>query len=47
MKNFLCTTGIKIKDIPLKTMRGHKKYGITKYHRLSFRLLPEQLKLNL
>ncbi|WP_111309901.1 ribonuclease HII [Confluentibacter sediminis] len=24
-----------------------KKYGITKYHRKSFRLLPEQLKLNL
>jgi ribonuclease HII len=24
-----------------------RKYGITKYHRMSFRLLPEQLKLNL
>lgn len=24
-----------------------KKYGITKYHRKSFRLLPEQLKLNI
>ncbi len=24
-----------------------RKYGITKYHRLSFRLLPEQLKLDL
>ncbi len=24
-----------------------KKYGITKYHRMSFRLLPEQLALNL
>lgn len=24
-----------------------RKYGTTKYHRLSFRLLPEQLKLNL
>ena len=24
-----------------------RKYGVTKYHRMSFRLLPEQLKLNL
>lgn len=24
-----------------------KKYGVTKYHRMSFRLLPEQLKLDL
>ena len=24
-----------------------RKYGITKYHRMSFRLLPEQLKLDL
>src|SRR5690606_4596955 len=24
-----------------------KKYGITKYHRKSFKLLPEQLKLNI
>jgi ribonuclease HII len=24
-----------------------RKYGITKYHRMSFKLLPEQLKLNL
>jgi hypothetical protein len=47
MKNFLCTTGIKIKDATKDHQRGYKKYGITKYHRLSFRLLPEQLKLNL
>jgi ribonuclease HII len=24
-----------------------RKYGVTKYHRMSFRLLPEQLKLEL
>jgi ribonuclease HII len=38
----------KNKGYPTKDHReAIKKYGITKYHRLSFRLLPEQLKLNL
>lgn len=36
------------KGYPTKEHReAIKKYGITKYHRTSFRLLPEQLKLNL
>jgi ribonuclease HII len=36
----------KNKGYPTKDHReAIKKYGITKYHRLSFRLLPEQLKL--
>ena len=36
------------KGYPTKEHRAAiKKYGITKYHRKSFRLLPEQLKLNL
>ena len=36
------------KGYPTKEHRvAIKKYGITKYHRKSFRLLPEQLKLNL
>lgn len=36
------------KGYPTKEHReAIKKYGITKYHRLSFRLLPEQLKLDL
>ncbi|WP_100614931.1 ribonuclease HII [Confluentibacter citreus] len=35
------------KGYPTKEHReAIKKYGITKYHRKSFRLLPEQLKLN-
>jgi len=35
------------KGYPTKEHRAAiKKYGITKYHRKSFRLLPEQLKLN-
>lgn len=38
----------KNKGYPTKEHRAAiKKYGITKYHRKSFRLLPEQLKLNL
>ncbi len=38
----------KNKGYPTKEHRGAiKKYGITKYHRTSFRLLPEQLTLNL
>jgi ribonuclease HII len=38
----------KNKGYPTKDHReAIKKYGITKYHRLSFRLLPDQLKLNL
>ncbi|QZK91165.1 ribonuclease HII [Flavobacterium sp. CHNK8] len=38
----------KNKGYPTKDHReAIKKYGITKYHRLSFKLLPEQLKLNL
>ena len=38
----------KNKGYPTKEHReAIKKYGITKYHRKSFRLLPEQLKLNL
>lgn len=36
------------KGYPTKEHReAIKKYGITKYHRKSFRLLPEQLKLNI
>ncbi len=36
------------KGYPTKEHRGAiKKYGITKYHRKSFRLLPDQLKLNI
>ena len=36
------------KGYPTKEHReAIKKYGITKYHRESFRLLPEQLKLNI
>ncbi|GAA4892825.1 ribonuclease HII [Flaviramulus aquimarinus] len=36
------------KGYPTKEHRAAiKKYGITKYHRKSFRLLPKQLKLNL
>ncbi len=36
------------KGYPTKEHReAIKKYGITKYHRTSFRLLPEQLKLDL
>lgn len=36
------------KGYPTKEHRDAiKKYGITKYHRKSFKLLPEQLKLNL
>ena len=36
------------KGYPTKEHRAAiKKFGITKYHRKSFRLLPEQLKLNL
>ena len=36
------------KGYPTKEHReAIKKYGITKYHRLSYRLLPEQLKLDL
>jgi len=36
------------KGYPTKEHRAAiKKYGITKYHRKSFRLLPEQLKLSL
>ena len=36
------------KGYPTKEHRAAiKKYGITKYHRMSFRLLPEQLKLDL
>ena len=39
---------IKNKGYPTKEHRlAIKKYGITKYHRKSFRLLPEQLKLEL
>lgn len=38
----------KNKGYPTKEHRAAiKKYGITKYHRRSFRLLPEQLKLEL
>ena len=38
----------KNKGYPTKEHRAAiKKYGITKYHRKSFKLLPEQLKLNL
>lgn len=38
----------KNKGYPTKEHReAIKKYGITKYHRKSFKLLPEQLKLNL
>ncbi|MEL4307915.1 ribonuclease HII [Joostella sp. CR20] len=38
----------KNKGYPTKEHReAIKKYGATKYHRTSFRLLPEQLKLNL
>ena len=38
----------KNKGYPTKEHRESiKKYGITKYHRKSFRLLPEQLKLDL
>lgn len=38
----------KNKGYPTKEHRDAiKKYGITKYHRKSFRLLPEQLKLDL
>ncbi|MCB4809659.1 ribonuclease HII [Tamlana sp. 62-3] len=38
----------KNKGYPTKQHReAIKKYGITKYHRKSFRLLPEQLKLDL
>ena len=38
----------KNKGYPTKEHRDAiKKYGITKYHRKSFRLLPEQLKLNI
>jgi ribonuclease HII len=38
----------KNKGYPTKEHReAIKKYGVTKYHRLSFRLLPEQLSLNL
>ncbi|TVZ26879.1 RNase HII [Gillisia sp. Hel_I_86] len=36
------------KGYPTKEHRAAiKKYGITKYHRLSFKLLPDQLKLDL
>lgn len=36
------------KGYPTKEHReAIRKYGTTKYHRMSFRLLPEQLKLNL
>lgn len=36
------------KGYPTKEHRAAiKKYGITKYHRKSFKLLPEQLKLNI
>ena len=39
---------IKNKGYPTKEHRlAIKKYGITKYHRKTFRLLPEQLKLEL
>lgn len=39
---------IKNKGYPTKEHRlAIQKYGITKYHRKSFRLLPEQLKLEL
>lgn len=39
---------IQNKGYPTKQHReAIRKYGITKYHRTSFRLLPEQLKLNL
>lgn len=38
----------KNKGYPTKEHRAAiKKYGITKYHRKSFKLLPEQLKLNI
>lgn len=38
----------KNKGYPTKEHReAIKKYGVTKYHRLSFQLLPEQLKLDL
>ncbi len=38
----------KNKGYPTKEHReAIRKYGVTKYHRLSFRLLPEQLKLNI
>ena len=38
----------KNKGYPTKEHReAIRKYGITKYHRKSFRLLPEQLKLNM
>ncbi len=38
----------KNKGYPTKTHReAIRKYGVTKYHRKSFRLLPEQLKLEL
>lgn len=38
----------KNKGYPTKEHReAIRKYGVTKYHRMSFRLLPEQLKLNI
>ena len=38
----------KNKGYPTKEHReAIRKYGVTKYHRMSFRLLPEQLKLDL
>jgi ribonuclease HII len=36
------------KGYPTKEHReAIRKYGVTKYHRMSFRLLPEQLKLEI
>jgi ribonuclease HII len=39
-EEFPCTTGNKIKAIQPKNTVTPLKHGVTKYHRMSFRLLP-------
>jgi ribonuclease HII len=42
-EEFQCTIGNRIKATPTKEHReAIRKYGVTKYHRMTFRLLPEQ-----
>jgi ribonuclease HII len=39
-EEFPCTTGNKIKAIQPEHRDAIRKHGVTKYHRMSFRLLP-------
>jgi hypothetical protein len=45
MKNNLCTIG-KEQRLSQEHREAIRKYGTTKYHRMTFKLLPEQLSLD-